>query len=84
MSSENGTEAPARIGGLNYDGSRDYGCFQLNDKAHPGFFGTQDWRNPEANARYAYSIYKGRGNFSAWYAVCSPTRVPKYPGIWCN
>lgn len=57
------------IGAVNWDGSRDYGCFQINSKAHAGFFATQDWRDPVANAKYAYQLYTERGNWTAWYAV---------------
>lgn len=53
----------------NADGSTDFGCFQINNYAHPAFFATHDWRDPYQNAAYAYQIYLGRHNFSAWYAV---------------
>ena len=55
--------------GYNYDGSRDYGCFQINDKAHPQFFANGDWRDPYYNAQYALRLYQERGNWTAWYAV---------------
>ena len=55
--------------GYNYDGSRDYGCFQINDKAHPDFFANGDWRDPTYNAQYALKTYNERGNWTAWYAV---------------
>jgi hypothetical protein len=55
--------------GYNYDGSRDYGCFQINDKAHPHFFSGGDWSDPHQNAQYALRIYQERGNWTAWYAV---------------
>lgn len=55
--------------GFNYDGSRDYGCFQINDKAHPAFFANGDWRDPTYNAQYALQLYNERGNWTAWYAV---------------
>ncbi len=84
MTKENGSENPKRISGLNYDGSRDYGCMQLNNKAHPTFFATNNWSDSEANAREALTIYRGRGNWSAWYSVCTPARIPKYPGINCR
>lgn len=66
---ENRAEDPNAVGGPNTDGSYDHGCFQINNKAHPAFFASQDWRDPVANARYAYTIYQGRGNWTAWYAV---------------
>jgi hypothetical protein len=55
--------------GYNYNGSRDYGCFQINDQAHPDFFANGDWRDPTYNAQYALKIYNERGNWTAWYAV---------------
>lgn len=71
MTHENRSENPLAVGAVNNDGhgSRDYGCFQINDYWHAGFFANNDWRDPYANARYAYQIYKGRGNWTAWYAV---------------
>ena len=84
MNQENGRETSDRIGAINSDGSRDFGCFQLNNQAHPQFFASQNWADPVANSKYAYSIFRARGNWSAWYAVCTPSRVPKHAGIWCN
>lgn len=63
--------------GYNNDGSRDYGCFQINDAAHPQFFQNGDWRNPKYNAQYALRIYQEReqrpqtykNGWTAWYAV---------------
>lgn len=71
MTHENRSENPAAIGAVNNDGhgSQDFGCFQINNYWHKNFFASNDWRDPVANARYAYSIYQGRGNWSAWYAV---------------
>jgi hypothetical protein len=71
---ENRRENPQAVGAVNNNGSVDYGCFQINDIAHPQFFATKDWRDPIANATEAYLIYKGRqaltGNgWQAWYAV---------------
>lgn len=71
MTHENRSENPQAIGAVNQDGygSQDFGCFQINNHWHANFFATNDWRDPYANARYAYQIYKGRGNWTAWYAV---------------
>ena len=71
MTHENRAENPAAVGAVNQDEhrSQDFGCFQINNYWHKGFFANNDWRDPVANARYAYSIYQGRGNFTAWYAV---------------
>jgi hypothetical protein len=82
MSKENGTESPTRIGvNTDREHSLDRGCMQVNNVWHPDF---TDWANPEANTAKGYSIFKSRGNWSAWYAVCTPNREPKYPGIWCK
>lgn len=60
--------------------TNDHGLFQLNG---------QPVYDPEANIRIAYAKYVSprRGtnpNWSAWYAVCTPSLVPKYAGIWCS
>jgi hypothetical protein len=84
MSKENGREDPARVSVANSDGSQDFGCFQINNSSHPTMLPNR-WSDPVQNAAYAYQhIFASRGNWSAWYAVCTPGRVPKYPGIWCN
>lgn len=57
------------IGTVNPNGSQDFGCFQINNYAHPDFFADGDWRNPTYNAQYALQIYNSRGNWTAWYAV---------------
>lgn len=71
MTHENRSENPAAVGAINPDEhrSQDFGCFQINNYWHKGFFANNDWRDPVANARYAYTIYQGRGNWTAWYAV---------------
>lgn len=71
---ENRSERPNAVGAMNQNGSQDYGCFQINNAAHPRFFATHDWRDPVANATEALAIYQGRqkltGNgWQAWYAV---------------
>jgi len=58
-----------RIGSVNHDGSQDFGCFQINNFAHPQFFANGDWRDPTYNAQYALRLYQERGNWTAWYAV---------------
>ncbi len=57
------------IGTVNSDGSQDFGCFQINNRYHPHFFASGDWRDPMHNAQYALRLYQERGNWSAWYAV---------------
>lgn len=74
MTHENRAELPAAIGEVNFDGSRDFGCFQINDRWHRGYFSGGDWRDPVWAATYALQIYRERharnGNgWSAWYAV---------------
>ena len=74
MTHENRAELPAAIGAVNFDGSRDFGCFQINDRWHRGYFSGGDWRDPVWAATYALQIYRERqarnGNgWSAWYAV---------------
>lgn len=58
-----------QVGPINYNGSRDFGCFQINNKAHPDFFASGNWKDPYYNTRYALELYRERGNWSAWYAV---------------
>lgn len=61
--------------------TNDHGLFQLN--------GIKVY-DPEENIKIAYHqkfVTPRRGtkpNFSAWYAVCTPDLIPKYPGIWCS
>jgi len=81
---ENGLETSMRVGGINFDGSRDYGCMMINDKAHAAFISSGQWSDPDKNAAYAYQIFLARNNFSAWYAVCTPQRVAKFPEVWCK
>lgn len=71
---ENRNEDPNAIGGMNGDGSQDFGCMQINNSAHPKFFATQNWQDPIANVTIALEIYNGRqaqtGNgWEAWYSV---------------
>jgi len=68
MEKESGARSQA-IGKINSNGSQDFGCFQINNFAHRGFFQSHDWADSYQNAAYAYTIYRGRGNWSAWYAV---------------
>lgn len=59
--------------------TNDHGLFQLNG---------QRVYDPAENIRIAYGKYVGGrvgvNNWSAWYAVCTPNLVPKYPGIHCS
>jgi len=71
---ENRSENIAAEGAVNGDGSKDWGCFQINDRWHPAYFAEGDWKDPVWAAQYALKIYEGRqqseGNgWRAWYAV---------------
>lgn len=65
-----------RANGANFDGSFDWGICQVNDKYHcpkalkinPNKYCYETLLDPVANAEISYQIYKGRGNFNAWYA----------------
>jgi len=59
---------PDAQGKPNANGSADYGIMQINNKAHPGFFSSRDWRNAQDSIDYAasilasnYKIFQGRG-----------------------
>lgn len=74
LNHENRQHDPTAISAVNHhpDGStsQDFGCFQINNKYHSSFFANNNWRDPVASANYAFnSIYKPRGDFTAWYAV---------------
>lgn len=68
MTRESGQRSTAE-GAVNFDGSRDYGCFQINNKAHAAFFAAHDWRDANANAAYGYQVYKDAGSWRPWFAV---------------
>lgn len=68
MQRESGARSYA-IGTINDNGSQDFGCFQINNFAHQEFFQSHDWSNAHQNAAYAYQLYTGRGNWTAWNAV---------------
>lgn len=59
--------------------TNDYGLFQLHN---------MQIFDPAQNVAEAYRkfVYArvGNNNFSAWYAVCTPSRQPRYPGINCG
>ncbi len=58
---ESGGRAYA-IGGPNSDGTYDYGCWQINEGAHPELFQGVDWSNPQTNAKMAFAVYTEAGN----------------------
>lgn len=52
----------------NTNGTTDYGLWQINS-IHKADLASGDWRDPAANARMAYAVYRRAGNsFSPWYA----------------
>jgi hypothetical protein len=59
--------------------TQDHGLFQLHQE--PIY-------DPEANVARAYQKYvrarRGVRNWSAWYAVCSPSLQPIYGGVKCS
>lgn len=50
---------------VNFDGSKDWGIFQINDKAHPDF-DTKRAKDPYYNAKTALAISSGGTNWSPW------------------
>ena len=58
-----------RQGGLNSDGTRDHGIFQINDiHIRSGAITLEDANDCYKSTDFAYRLYKGRGNFTAWSA----------------
>lgn len=57
-----------RVGAVNFDGSVDYGCFQINNKAHREWFIDHDWTNPVQNAKFALQLSYNGTNWNAWSA----------------
>ncbi len=58
-----------RQGGLNSDGTRDYGLWQINDiHIRSGAITIEDALDCQKATDFAYRLYKGRGNWSAWSA----------------
>jgi hypothetical protein len=42
--------------GKNTDGSKDYGCGQINDKWHTDFFKTRKWDDADHNVKYMITL----------------------------
>ena len=53
------------VGGPNSDGSKDYGLWQINDKANADVLKNGDWSNSLDNTKMALVIYKRQG-WKAW------------------
>ncbi len=49
---------------VNSNGSTDYGLWQVNS-VHADLLASGNWRDPQANARMAYSVWRASG-WSAW------------------
>lgn len=59
----------SRTGGVNTNGTRDHGLWQINDiHITSGAITLSDAHNCYKATDFAYGLYKGRGNFSAWSA----------------
>lgn len=62
---ENGGGDPAALSGVNFDGSRDLGLWQINSGWWPRFGGQTALSDPQANAHAAHTIY-GLQGWCAW------------------
>ena len=77
---ENGSGNPAALSGVNWNGSRDLGLWQINSGWWPQFGGQQALIDPWRNAQAAYYI-KGRQGWCAWStydASCGPGHTGSY------
>lgn len=57
-----------RVGAVNFDGSVDYGCFQINNSAHASWFQSHDWQDPIENTKYALQLSGGGNSWHDWSA----------------
>lgn len=58
-----------RRGGQNSNGTYDHGLWQINDiHIKSGAISLEDAYDCYKSTDFAYGLYKGRGNWSAWYA----------------
>lgn len=63
----------------NTNGTTDYGLWQINS-IHRADLAGGDWRDPAANARMAYAVYRRANNsFSPWYAWRNGRHLPFMP-----
>jgi len=59
----------SRTGGMNNNGTRDHGLWQINDiHIKSGAITLEDANDCFKATDFAYGLYKARGNFSAWSA----------------
>jgi hypothetical protein len=62
---ENGSGDPAALSGVNHNGTRDLGLWQINSAWWPEFGGALALTEPLVNVRAAFTI-KGRQGWCAW------------------
>lgn len=77
---EDGSGNPAALSGLNSNGSRDLGLWQINSQWWAQFGGQSALIDPWRNAQAAYYI-KGRQGWCAWstyLASCGPGHTGSY------
>lgn len=76
------------VGGPNTNGSKDYGLWQINDKAHPDLLRQFKWEDPTDNYHMANSLYHGRGEkFTDWSTYNSglyATRMAEATAAWAG
>lgn len=58
---------PGRISGVNANGSRDWGLWQINDKAHADLLNGPNWADPVQNLRMAFTVWQqAGGKWTPW------------------
>lgn len=77
---EDGSGNPLALSGVNRDGSRDFGLWQINSGWWPRFGGMTALGEPSANARAAYAIYQRQGwcAWSTYERSCGPGHTGSY------
>jgi hypothetical protein len=63
------------IPGPTVNGSTMRGMWQINWNVHPEVHGMGDWRDPYANARMAYTIWRKAGNWNDWSTHTAASRT---------
>lgn len=73
MKAESGCNPARDNSGLNSDGTNDVGLMQINSiHVTSGLISEEARRDPQANIRAAYALYRGAGNrFTPWSAFNS-------------
>jgi|SRR5437870_7983451 len=78
---EDGSGDPAALSGVNFNGTRDLGLWQINSGWWPSFGGPQALIEPFANARAAFTIWGPLHNWCAWSTFergCGPGHTGAY------